>query len=227
MINWRVIQIELGVEPDGIAGPNTWRALLRRVATIAGAQPDQGIINSLATSAMVHLPVYGITDSVPRLADFLAQTANETGGYRVFVENLNYSAEALRATWPSRFPPEKAKQYARKPELIAAVAYGDRMGNLTPEEGWTFRGRGMLQLTGRANYEAANKRLGIGLDTNPEIAAVPGISLLIAADFYKHNLVLSAIDRGDLTLARRITNGGQIGLEHVNAIRGKVLEVLT
>jgi putative chitinase len=100
------------------------------------------------------------------------------------------------------------------------------MGNTQPGDGWAFRGRGMLQLTGRANYEAADRRLGLGLDTDPDIAAVPAMSLLIACDFYRDRKVFVALDRGDTTGARRITNGGSIGLDHVNALRAKLLGVL-
>jgi len=221
-INWRETQRRLNITPDGIVGRNTYGALLAHMSAMA--KPDT--LQSLANACAVHFPEYGIADSATRLADFLAQTANETGGYTVFVENLNYSAEALARTWPSRFPMAKAKLYARQPEKIAAVAYGDRMGNLTPEEGWLFRGRGMLQLTGRANYEAADRRLGVGLDTNPELAAVPALSLLIACDFYRDRGVLKALDRGDTDGARKITNGGAIGLAHVDKLRARAMEVL-
>lgn len=224
MIDWRPVQTNLGVGPDGIAGPNTWRALIRRVAS--NYQPSQGTINSLATACIIHCPEYEATDTPQRLAWLLAETCNETGGYARFEENLNYSAEALTRTWPKRFPAAKAQQYARKPELIAAVAYGDRMGNLTPQEGWLFRGRGMIQLTGRGNYEAANKRLGIGLDTNPEMAAVPALSLLIALDFYKANGVFARIDAGDTEGARKITNGALIGYSNVLSLYNKAMGVL-
>jgi putative chitinase len=219
-VNWAAIQIALGVSADGIPGPNTYRALFG----FMGAPVATSV--TLGVAASVHFPVYGISDSTARLADMLAQTSNETGLYTRFEENLNYSAEALTRTWPNRFPPAKAQQYAHKPELIAAVAYGDRMGNLKPEEGYLFRGRGMLQLTGRANYEATNKRLGIGLDTNPEMAAVPALSLLIACDFYRENGVLGALDAGDTNKARKITNGGAIGLDNVNRLRARALKVL-
>lgn len=222
MIDWRPVQQRLGLSPDGIAGVNTFTALFR----VLGPKAKPEVLRSLGVAATVHFPTYGITDNALRLADMFAQTANETGGYTTFEENLNYSAEALTRTWPKRFPPAKAAQYARKPEMIAAVAYGDRMGNLTPEEGWLFRGRGMLQLTGRANYEATNKRLGIGLDTDPELAAVPALSLLIACEFYERNGVLTALDRKDFTEARRITNGGTIGLDHVNVLRAQIMKVL-
>lgn len=222
MIDWKATQTRLGVTPDGIAGRGTYTALLRVVAPNA----DAAVIKSLANACVVHFPAYGVDKSVARMADMLAQTANETGGYRVFVENLNYSAAALVKTWPSRFTAASAAQYARKPELIAGKVYGDRMGNTGPADGWAFRGRGMLQLTGRANYEATDKRLGIGLDTDPDLAAVPALSLLIACDFYRQNKAFEALDAGDTTKARRITNGGAIGLDHVNALRAKLLGVL-
>lgn len=222
MIDWKATQARLGVTPDGIAGRGTYTALLRVVAPNA----DAAVIKSLANACVVHFPAYGVDKSVARMADMLAQTANETGGYRVFVENLNYSAAALVKTWPSRFTAASAAQYARKPELIAGKVYGDRMGNNGPADGWAFLGRGMLQLTGRANYEATDKRLGIGLDTDPDLAAVPALSLLIACDFYRQNKVFEALDAGDTTKARRITNGGAIGLDHVNALRAKLLGVL-
>ena len=219
-INWTAAQIALGVTADGIPGPNTYRALFAYMGAPVGTSVSLGI------AAAVHFPAYGIADSKARLSDFLGQCGNETGNYTRFEENLNYSAEGLTRTWPKRFPPAKAQQYAHKPEMIAAVAYGDRMGNRTPEEGYLFRGRGMLQLTGRANYESTNRRLGIGLDTNPEMAAVPALSLLIACDFYKAAGVLTAIDRGDTAGARRITNGGSIGLDNVNRLRARALQVL-
>ncbi|MFC0305205.1 glycoside hydrolase family 19 protein [Rhizorhabdus histidinilytica] len=227
MIDWKPAQRNIGVTPDGIIGPNTMRALLRRVSTLADATPDQGIINSLATAALVHLPAYGLTDSRERLAWALAETANETGGYTRFEENLNYSAGALVRTWPNRFNAAKAARFARQPEAIANEVYGGRMGNDQPGDGWAYRGRGMLQLTGKANYLLFDKRLGIGLDTHPEIAAVPALSLLIACEFYRANGVLAKVDAGDLAGARRITNGGLIGLDHVKALFSKIMGLLS
>lgn len=227
MIDWKPAQRNIGVTPDGIVGPNTMRALLRRVSTLAGATPDQGVINSLATSALVHLPAYGLTDSRERLAWGLAETANETGGYVRFEENLNYSADALVRTWPNRFNAAKAARFARQPEAIANEVYGGRMGNDRPGDGWAYRGRGMLQLTGKANYLLFDKRLGIGLDTHPEIAAVPALSLLIACEFYRANGVIAKIDAGDLAGARRLTNGGSIGLDNVKALFTKIMGLLS
>ena len=233
MIDWVHVQRAVGVTADGIAGPNTWRALLRKAAAIADIQPDQGVINSLATAAIVHLPAYDMLESTSRLAWFLAETANETGGYKRFEENLNYRVSSMLSTWPSHFNAELASWALGHPERVAEVAYGvkskkgvGRMGNREPGDGYKYRGRGMLQLTGRGNYELFDKRLGIGLDTNPEIAAVPAISLLIACEFYKVNGVLAKVDAGDLDGARRITNGGSIGLEHVKSLYAQIMGVL-
>jgi putative chitinase len=233
-IDWTAAQRAIGVAADGIPGPNTWRALFGRASAIADARPDPAVIGSLATAAIVHLPGYGILDSRERLAWLLAETCNETGGYARFEENLNYRVAAMLATWPSHFTPELAHWAHGHPDRVAEVAYGvkskkgkGRMGNDQPGDGFKYRGRGMLQLTGKGNYELYDRRLGIGLDTNPEIAAVPALSLLIACEFYRVNGVLAKVDAGDLAGARRITNGGAIGLEHVKAMYAKIMAVLS
>lgn len=221
MIDWRAAQAALGTIADGIPGPNTFAKLFAYVGPTA--KPE--VIKSLGIAAAIHFPAYGIADTVTRLADFLAQTANETGGYTAFVENLNYRAERLVAIWPSHFTLDQARAAVGHPDEIASRAYGGRMGNAPypSDDGFRFRGMGMLQLTGRANYEATNKRLGLGLDTNPEVASVPALSLLIACDFYQHNGVLAALDAGNTDAARRITNGGSIGLDNVNRLRTRIL----
>jgi putative chitinase len=224
MIDWKKVQSNIGVAADGVPGPNTYTMLFRYMGITAA--PD--VLRSLGVAASVHLDKYGIVASKERLADFLAQTSNETGGYTKFQENLNYSAQRMLQVWPSHFTPEVAAKAVGNPVEIASRAYGGRMGNKVypSDDGYRFRGMGMLQLTGRANYDATNQRLGIGLDTNPEMAAVPALSLLIAADFYQHNMVLAAIDVGDTTLARKRTNGGTIGLDNVNRLRTYAMKVL-
>jgi len=111
------------------------------------------------------MPRYGINTSL-RIAAFLAQCGHESAGFTRLVENLNYSAEALTRVWPTRFPPEIARQYARQPERIANRAYADRMGN-GPEasgDGWRYRGRGLIQLTGADNYRAFARAVGATLE---------------------------------------------------------------
>jgi putative chitinase len=223
MIDWKHVQSRLGVDADGIPGRNTYAALLK----IVGGTAKPEVIDELARACIVHLPAYEITTPA-RLANLIAQCANETGGFTVFVENLNYRAERLLAIWPSHFTPAQAAAAVGNPVEIASRAYGGRMGNAAypSQDGYAYRGRGMLQLTGRANYEAADKRLGIGLAYHPDMAAQPAISLLIACDFWKVGNVNAAIDRGDLREARRITNGGAIGLDHVLALHAKLMDVL-
>lgn len=229
MIDRKATQQRLGVAADGIWGIGTYSALLR----VVGPSADAAVIRSLANACTIHLPAYGVDQSVTRLADFFAQTANETGGFTRFEEDLRYRAATMLKQWSAHFTPATAAAAVGNPREIAEIAYGvksatgkGRMGNTQPGDGWAFRGRGMLQLTGRANYEAVDRRLGLGLDTDPGIAAVPAMSLLIACDFYRDRKVFDALDRGDTTGARRITNGGTIGLDHVNALRAKLLAVL-
>ena len=224
MIDWKTAQARLGVAADGIPGRNSYAALLRVVGH--SAKPD--VIDELARACVVHLPAYEI-DTSARLANFIAQCANETGGFTAFVENLNYRADRLTAIWPSHFTAAQAASAVGNPVEIASRAYGGRMGNAPypSQDGYAFRGRGMLQLTGRANYAAADKRLGIGLAFHPDMAAQPAMALLIACDFWRAGKVNVAIDRDDLAAARRITNGGSIGLANVLGLHAKLMMVLS
>lgn len=163
-----------------------------------------------------------------RAAAFLAQVAHECGvsarTERVrLVENLNYSAKGLMATWPSRFPTmEPATLYARRPEAIANRVYANRLGN-GPEasgDGWRFRGRGLLQITGRANYRTAGHALAMDLEQHPELLEEPLNAALAAAYFWKANglneLADDCADDDDAADFRRISraiNGGDHGLE--------------
>lgn len=120
----------------------------------------------------------GITES-KEIAEFCAQCAHESGGFRRLTENLNYSADALARSWPNRFaladgsPNDLAKRIARNPEAIGNHAYANRMGNGSPEsgDGWKYRGRGIIQLTGKNNYGAASIALGINCVEHPEMIA--------------------------------------------------------
>jgi len=243
MIDWTNVQRRLGDRGfvpgaiDGRPGPRTYTALF---AFAANRQADP-VLAAIGASAAKHLPVYGIDRTPPRLGEFVAQTCNETGGYRLFEENLKYSAKAIRACWPARFPTEAAAApYAWNPRdadredmALAARTYGERMGNLPralddddQEDGWQYRGRGMLQLTGRANYRAFGRLTGLPLEEHPELAADPADSLLIACAFWLKGKVNAAVDAGDFAKARKITNGGAIGLGHVAELRARILSIL-
>ncbi len=155
-------------------------------------------------------------DTTKRQAAFIGQCMHESAGFKTLNENLNYSAKALMATWPSRFPNEEiANEYARQPEKIANKVYGGRMGNDVESsgEGWKYRGRGIKQLTGKENYERCGAGLGVDLVENPDLLLEPKYAALSAGWFWnKHNLNDLA-DKGDIeTMTKRI-NGGLLGLD--------------
>jgi len=150
-----------------------------------------------------------------RQAAFLAQCGHESGGLRLTEENLNYKAEALTRLWPKRFPPDVAARYARNPEMIANRAYCDRMGN-GPEssgEGWAYRGRGLIQLTGKANYIACSDALGIDLVSEPDLVAQNPVAVLSAGWFWDRNGLNALADAEDILAMTKRINGGTIGLE--------------
>lgn len=154
-----------------------------------------------------------------RAAHFFAQTSHETGGFKLFSENLNYSVDGLKKIFGKYFPNDLASSYARKPEKIANRVYASRMGNgdETSGDGWKYRGRGALQLTGKDNYAAFAKYLGVDeVLTNPDVVATD-YAFESAMFFFERNKLWAICDKGvnDTTiiqLTKRI-NGGTNGLE--------------
>jgi putative chitinase len=153
-----------------------------------------------------------------RLAHFLAQAGHESGGFKAVNENLNYGAKGLLGIFKKYFPtPEKAALYERKPEKIANLVYGGRMGN-GPEasgEGWKFRGRGYIQLTGKDNYKAFDAVVAESIVDNPDLVATK-YPLLSAAWFFHKNGLHKIADQGAtdavVTSVTKRVNGGTIGL---------------
>ncbi len=221
MIDWKPPQARLGVKSDGTPGPVTFTALY---AYAAGRKADDAI-RLRGRVAAEHFADYGMT-TAPRIAEFIAQCCNETGGFRRFEENLNYRASVMLDLWPAHFTPDQARAAVGNPVEIASRAYGGRMGNLPypSRDGYTYRGRYDLQLTGKSNYRRYGELLGIDLVTDPD-AAPPETGVLIALEFFRQGKVNAAVDRGDFREARRITNGGAIGLEEVARIRNRILEI--
>jgi putative chitinase len=161
------------------------------------------------------LPKYNIT-TVERVAAFLAQCGHESADFTVLKENLNYSAEGLSKVFPKRFPTVAAAQpYNRNPEKIANKIYADRMGN-GPEasgEGFKFRGRGAIQLTGKENYTKFAARVGKTLDEAVAYTETLDGAIESACWFWTTNKLNDIADKNDIvTLTKRI-NGGTIGLE--------------
>jgi len=158
---------------------------------------------------------FGI-DTAVELAHFLAQCGHESGGFKVATENLNYSEVGLRKVFPKYFPDiVVARQYERKPEKIANRVYASRMGN-GPEisgEGWKFRGRGYIQLTGKNNYTELDRLVPEDLITNPDLVATK-YPLYSAAWFFSRNCLKKCTDASEATViaVTKCVNGGTIGL---------------
>jgi putative chitinase len=175
-------------------------------------------------------PYYEITDTPQRLAAFLAQVAHESGGFNFVQENLNYGAKGLMATFRKYFPTEGlAKEYERKPEKIANKVYANRMNN-GPEEsgdGWRFRGRGLIQLTGRYNYTRFADALSISVDEVVEFLETSDGAVSSAGWFWWENKLNDICDSGDFVKLTKRINGGTICLEdrkHHYEMALKILE---
>jgi putative chitinase len=151
-------------------------------------------------------------DTRPRLTMWLAQCAHESAGYTRLVENLNYSPEGLRRTWPGRFDANLALECAYQPEKIAAVVYQHRMGNTQPGDGWRFRGRGLIMVTGRDRYVECGEALELPLLEKPDLLLRPEHAAASAGWFWYArgcNELADAMDYAGIT--RRI-NGGLNGM---------------
>ncbi|PYY88808.1 glycoside hydrolase family 19 protein [Pseudomonas sp. TKO26] len=150
-------------------------------------------------------------DSPVRMAAFIAHIGHESGQLTRMVENLNYSAERLQAVWPNRFDAVLAAQVARKPELIADIVYAGRMGNTLPGDGWKYRGRGLIQLTGANNYRAAGAALGLDLVNHPELVEQPETAALVAGWFWQSNGLNELADAMRFQDIGSIINTGRAG----------------
>lgn len=153
-------------------------------------------------------------DTPLRLAHFLAQCHHESNGFRVVEENLNYSAKGLLKTFPKYFNEKSAEEYAHNKVRIASRVYANRMGNGSEEtqDGWKYRGRGYIQLTGKDNYTAFNDRLPEDIINNPDLVATK-YPMLSAAWFWDQNKINEICDNGNVTDVTRKVNGGLNGIE--------------
>lgn len=167
-----------------------------------------------------------------QVAAWIAQCAHESAGFKLLVENLNYSADTMAAVWPGRFavmgpdkkpvkvkgknqPNKFALALHRQPQAIANTVYANRMGNGNIEsgDGFKFRGRGLKQLTGKDNHARASKGLGVDLVANPDLLLEPQWAALSAAWFWAENKCGPLADSGDFVALTKRINGGTIGLE--------------
>lgn len=189
MTTFTDFQKKIGVNPDGVLGPATLNAAAKYF--------------KLSKSSTAH---------------FFGETSNETGGFVVFSENLNYSADGLVKTFPKYFTAAQAAQYAHKPDMIANRVYANRMGNGNEAsgDGYKYRGRGALQLTGRNAYAAFGKSIGVDLVANPDLVT-DTYAFESAKWFFDTNNVwrfTNTVDDASITAVRKLVNGGSIGLQN-------------
>lgn len=162
-------------------------------------------------------------------ASFIGQCGHECGNFKVLEENLNYRAETLMKLWKSRFPTlEIANEYARNPKKIANKVYASRMGNRDESsgDGFRFRGRGCIQLTGHANYFHAGKACGEDFVMNPDLVATPKYAAMTAGWFWSTHKLNQYADARDYVSMTKKINGGTIGLNDRVKHISHALEIL-
>jgi len=226
----KAFQSANGLTADGIVGPATWDKIMGstpaapaaapvsippsefKLAALKGHIPDNVIAQIPDTAAK-----FNITNPL-RLAHFLAQIGHESGGFRATSENLNYSSKGLVSIFKKYFPTiQLAEAYARKPEKIANKVYANRManGNEASGDGWKYRGRGYIQLTGKDNYNKFNSEVPENILTTPDLVSTK-YPMMSAAWFFNRNNLWTICDRGaddaTVTAVTKRVNGGTIGL---------------
>jgi putative chitinase len=219
-----------GLAADGIVGDGTWSKLFPPVTPIAVSAPVVAIPPSsfkldklkghIPDSVIAAIPdtaaKFNITN-VLRLAHFLAQAGHESGQFKATSENLNYSSKGLLGIFPRYFTPALAESYARQPQKIANRVYGGRMGNGVEAtgDGFKFRGRGYIQLTGKDNYTQFDKTVPEDILANPDLVSGK-YALMSAAWFFDKNKLWTICDKGadqaTVTAVTKRVNGGTIGL---------------
>ena len=166
-------------------------------------------------------------NTIQRQASFIGQCQHESNNFRTLEENLHYSADGLMRTWPSRFPSaDVAEQYANNPEKIANKVYAGRMGNTEEGDGWKFHGRGLIQLTGRENYDNCGKGIGAVLADKPQLLVEPYYACMSAGWFWNKKGLNDLADKRDYPEMTKRINGGLLGLADRIAKIDKAKEIL-
>ena len=168
-------------------------------------------------------------DTDDREAMFVAQAAHESGGFRHLVEHLNYSPTGLLSVFGRYFTPAEASTYSHQPQKIASRVYANRMGNgdEASGEGWQFRGRGIIQLTGRQLYDRCGRGLGVNLVDAPELLEQPLYAALSAAWYWHVNGLNDLADSGSFAAITRRINGGLTGEEDREGWLARVRRAMT
>ena len=220
-----------GLTADGIVGDGTWSKMFSTTQPVQVVKEDvviptssefklQNLKGHVPDAVIAQIPdtakKFNITNPL-RLAHFLAQCGHESGGFKAVSENLNYSADGLKKIFGKYFPGNLNESYAKQPEKIASRVYGSRMGNgdESTGEGFKFRGRGYIQLTGKQNYTNFAKFIGEDTVSNPDLVATK-YPLASAAFFFDSNKLWSICDKGSdvatVTAVTKRVNGGILGL---------------
>jgi putative chitinase len=221
-----------GLTADGIVGDGTWSKMFGVTTQETQVIKEDVVITpvegldieklkgTIPDSVLAQIPEaakkFNITNKL-RLAHFLSQCAHESGNFKSINENLNYSADGLRKIFGKYFPGNLAESYAKQPEKIASRVYGGRMGNgdESTKEGYKFRGRGYIQLTGKSNYTKFTQFIGEDCVSNPDLVATK-YPLASAAFFFNSNSLWAICDKGSddttVTAVTKRVNGGTNGL---------------
>lgn len=213
-------QIDNNLTSDGIVGDGTWSKMFNNKTSVTNGFKLDKLKGHIPDSVISQIPEtakkFNITTPL-RLAHFLSQCGHESGGFKLVQENVNYSSDGLKKIFPKYFPGNLSESYARQPEKIASRVYGSRMGNgdESTKEGFKFRGRGYIQLTGKDNYKNFTKFIGEDCIGNPDLVATK-YPLSSAAFFFDSNKLWSICDKGAddatvMAVTKRV-NGGVIGL---------------
>lgn len=213
MIDARAVQRRLRakgyiVAVDGDLGPQSYAALMAAV----GLRPVGALHVALGKAAAKHLPGADIVTPL-RLSHNLAQASVETAGFTRLVENLNYSADRIRAVWPSRFPTvESALAFAHNPQALAEKVYGGRFGNDRPGDGWKYRGRGTKMTTFHDNYAEVEAVTGLNVLDDPDQLSDPDKGTRAGCVYWTAKGCNAIADRDDIDALTRRINGGVTGL---------------
>lgn len=195
------------------------------VAFTAVAKKNDGILRVLSEE-MVNAGI----DTPLSVCHFLSQMSHESSGFSSLVENLNYSSEGLARVWPKRFakdgkPNDLAKRLHRNPQGIANHVYANRMGNGSPEsgDGWRYRGRGIIMITGAYNFEKYSKIIfgDSRLLENPDLASDISVAAKIACAYWNENKLNELAEKDDVVAITKIINGGLVGIEHRKELLNK------
>jgi len=199
--------------------PQEWNQILIRCKV----KPTIAAVWSVVFADVIKADSFSQGDA--ELDDFLGQILHESHGLSQFCENLNYSPERLCQVWSSRFPTlADARPYARNPEALANKVYGGRMGNVEPGDGWRFRGRAPIQITGRANYAFVGDLMGQDLTVMPELLEQPRFALEACILWWEDRIPDSML--GDPEKVTKRVNGGLIGLadrEYLTELAGEAI----